>query len=161
MVLSSEAGQSPQICTEGNRWHRRNPETLFRTGRILEAVEDYIRMCKEEGSVGNAVGGKVKNPRGSGGRFPNLAGFCRYLGRGLEELAALGEHYPSAYDSLMTALEDAALNADSIPAGSATLTMAYFKRRLHYGATETAETNGETEGEIRVVFDHNMEEDGK
>ena len=26
---------------------------------------------------------------------------------------------------------------------------------------ETAETNGETEGEIRVVFDHNMEEDGK
>lgn len=161
MILPSEAEPSLQMDVKGNRWRGRNPEILFRTGKILQAVEDYILACGGEREEAGSAGSRVRNVRTVGGKFPNLAGFGRYLGRGLEELTALGEAYPAAYDGVMTALEDAALNAGSIPAGSAMLTMAYFRRRLRYGKSETVEGVREGDGEIRVMFDHNMEEDGK
>lgn len=89
--------------------------------------------------------------------FPNLAGFCRYLGVGIREFCAVGEQYPDAYDSVMTELEDEALNARHLPANSASLTAAYFKRRLGYEAQEHGERG---ESEVRVVFDHDIAQAG-
>ena len=89
--------------------------------------------------------------------FPNLAGFCRYLGVGIREFCAVGERYPEVYDAVMTELEDEALNARRLPANSASLTAAYFKRRLGYEGQEHAE---KSEGEVSVMFDHDIAQAG-
>jgi hypothetical protein len=56
-------------------------------------------------------------------------------------------------------LEDGALNADCIPGKSALLTMTYFRRRLGYEAPK-AQSKSE-EGTVKVVFEHDIGEDGK
>ncbi|MBQ7337120.1 MAG: hypothetical protein IJW40_01565 [Clostridia bacterium] len=92
------------------------------------------------------------------GAFPNLAGFCRYLGVGMRTFCSVGEEYPAIYDAVMTQLEDEALNSKKLPADSAMLTAAYLKRRLGYdGEAVAGKRSGE---EVRVVFEHDLEQAG-
>ena len=125
--------------------HLRRIERMFREGSIVRRAEKYVYACRE-GEAGVA-------------RFPNLAGLGRDLGVGLDELCRMGERYPKVYDAVLAVLEDGALNADHIPGKSALLTMNYFRRRLGY---EQPKAKGqETSGEVRVIFDHDISEDGK
>ena len=127
------------------RLHLQSVERLFREGTVIRRAEAYVKRCrdKEDGHI----------------RFPNLAGLCRALGVGLEEMERLGEKYPKVYDAILAVLEDGALNADCIPGKSALLAMTYFRRRLGYEKPlAVSKTAG---GETRVVFEHDILEDGK
>ncbi|MBQ8397894.1 MAG: hypothetical protein IJX53_06860 [Clostridia bacterium] len=113
--------------------HNDNTPVMIRGGRsMLAAFGNYVEACEESGT------------------FPNLAGFCRYCRIGEEGLAKLSRRYPGAYDFIITALEDEALNADK----SASLVTAYLKRRLGYG--EAAADEGQT-----ILIDRALNADGE
>lgn len=114
---------------------------LMAQGGIEERLRAYLQRCHNE--------------EDGRGEFPNLAGFCRCLGVGIRTFCELGEDYPVAYDAVMTQLEDEALNAPKLPANSASLTAAYFKRRLGYDG-ESGEGRESGEGGVQVIFDHDI-----
>ncbi len=131
-----------------SRAHLHSVERSFRQGEILSKAEDYVNRC---------LSGEIMGERAL---FPNLAGFGRDIGVGLSELARIGEKYPEVYDAMLAILEDGALNAERIPGKSALLAMNYFRRRLGYEAVKS-EIKGTEKGEVRVVFDHDLSEDGQ
>lgn len=91
--------------------HNDDAPVMIRGGRsLLNAFSRYVEICEADGA------------------FPNLAGFCRYCRIGEDGLVRLKQRYPAAFDFIMTALEDEALNSDK----SASLVTAYLKRRLGY-----------------------------
>lgn len=129
---------------------RKKPTTLteaVRQNRLVSQLDAYLRQCRPTEEAGNA--------KRSGGTFPNLAGFCRYLGCGLGELEVLRAYDPSAADFLCTVFEDEAINRS--PTLSPTVVSAYLKRRLGYG--EKAEP-GNDSGELKLIFEHDISEDG-
>jgi hypothetical protein len=124
---------------------------LLEGGGLIAALERYVRRCHSQPKDGR--NGKKEEC------FPNAAGFCRYLGVGLKCFEELSSAYPILYDNVMTLLEDEALNAKHIPANSVSLTAAYFKRRLGYA--EEKQDNARANGEVSVVFDHDIMEAGR
>lgn len=128
--------------------HLQRVERLFRESEILAKAESYVNRC---------LSGEMLGERAL---FPNLAGFGRDVGVGLSELARMGEKYPAVYDAMLAILEDGALNAERIPGKSALLAMNYFRRRLGYEAIKP-EAKGAEKGEVRVVFDHDLSQDGQ
>lgn len=121
--------------------------TMFENGSIFRRAEAYVNACLE---------GTQERERA---QFPNLAGFGRALGIGLGELQRLGQQYPQEYDAILAVLEDGALNTDRIPGKSALLAMNYFRRRLGYEAARS-EPKADSERAVRVIFDHDVAEDG-
>lgn len=119
-----------------------------RRGQLGKRLDDYLSACREQPSA---------DPKHHGGAFPNLAGFCRSLGCGLDELDALRAFDAEAADALCAALEDEALNLS--PMLSPTIVSAYLKRRLGYG-DKTEAVSGAEAGEVRLIFDHDISEDG-
>ena len=116
--------------------------------RLLHELECYLEECRPPPD-----GGTKKN---ASGRLPTVAGFCRFLGCGQGELEQLERKDPVLYDRIRTALEDELLNY----APSPTLLNAYLKQRLGYGeATDRGATEAPC-GQMRLVFEHNIEEDG-
>ena len=85
--------------------------------------------------------------------FPNLAGFCRFIGISTSELEAFGKDNPNDYGIILTVLEDEALNSGLSPA----LVSAYLKKRLGYDATKALETSSQLE----IKFEHDIFEDGE
>lgn len=134
--------KTPRQCGSA---HLKEVERTFREGTVVRRAEGYVKGCRE------AESGQAS--------FPNLAGLSRVLGVGLDELTRLGEKYPKVYDAILAVLEDGALNADCIPGKSALLTMNYFRRRLGYEAVKVPPR--EERGETRIVFEHDILEDGK
>jgi hypothetical protein len=121
--------------------------TMFENGSIFKRAESYVNACLEGAQEGERA------------RFPNLAGFGRALGIGLGELQRLGQQYPQMYDAILAVLEDGALNTDRIPGKSALLAMNYFRRRLGYEPVR-GEPKADTDRAVRVIFDHDVSEDG-
>ena len=122
-----------------------SPEELVESGRLERVIRQYLKSCRsEDGSV-------------KGCRFPNLAGFCRRLGFGLSALEQLRSSHPEALDYLIAVMEDEALNA---PVLSPTVVSAYLKRRLAYGEKPLPETSLADCGETRLIFEHDIAEDG-
>ncbi len=116
------------------------------TPLIFGELEHYIESCQapEDGSS------KKKK-----GKFPNLAGFCRRLGQGISWFDGLQHSHPLLYERICAVLEDEALNAELSP----TVLAAYLKKRLGYG--DKPEVTSETDcGQIRLVFEHDIVEDG-
>ena len=136
----ARAGKARQC----SRAHLQGVERSFRDGTVIRRAEAYVRRCR--------------TTKDGHGRFPNLAGLARVLGIGLDEIRRLGDKYPRIYDALLAVLEDGALNAECIPGKSAQLAMTYFRRRLGY---EIARAAPPEESETRVVFEHDIMEDGK
>ena len=113
--------------------HNENTHVVIKSGQsMLTVFSRYVEVC--EGS----------------GAFPNLAGFCRYCQIGEEGMARLRKRFPGAYDFIVTALEDEALNADK----SASLMSAYLKHRLGYG--EAQDDAGQT-----ILIDRSLAADGE
>ncbi len=130
----------------GKRWLYGVKENEKDIGDLAELARAYIESCSRE------EGGK------HGGRFPNMAGFCRYLGMGVEQFCLSMKERQEEYDALCAMFEDEALNSGL----SATLISAYLKRHLGYG--EKSEAAGKSSMEldqIKLVFEHDIYKDGE
>jgi hypothetical protein len=88
-------------------------------------------------------------------RFPNIAGFARTLGVGVSTLKKIEGRWPELYGTLLALFEDEALNSDR----SATVLNAYIKERLNFGEKREGGATLPV-GDIRVVFEHDIGEDG-
>ena len=143
--MKNSKATSRKTPRQGSAAHLKAVERLFREGTVVRRAESYVKRCRETA--------------GEQASFPNLAGLSRVLGIGLDEMTRLGEKYPLVYDAILAVLEDGALNADHIPGKSALLTMNYFRRRLGYETVKAAPR--EESGETRVVFEHDVLEDGQ
>jgi hypothetical protein len=109
---------------------------------IIAAVAEYISLCRSE------VTGKSKT------RFPNFAGFCRYLGVGVEALEDVFKGYPDSYGVLCAVFEDEALNSEISP----TILTAYMKKWIGYEKNQKTQV---CDGQLKIIFDHDIMEDGK
>lgn len=128
---------------------KRKKATLSETvesGRLDREIRRYLKACKPPDGEGKKASG----------RFPCVAGFCRFLGCGVGELEALRLSHPAEFDYLLTVMEDEALNS---PIPSPTVVSAYLKHRLSYGERTVPISEAEC-GEMRVIFEHDIAEDG-
>ena len=116
--------------------------------RLEVLAEEYISFCK------NTADCEKKASKRGGGKFPNVAGFCRHFRIGASEYDCLARKYPAEFEKLFVAFEDEALNSDVSP----TILSAYLKKRLGYDRESEREI---TDGQLKIVFDHNIMEDGE
>lgn len=139
-------------------------EKLCENGRLEEMLERYLELCASQPSEDGEVSSEEsKSKRSSRSRtaeqsrasFPNLAGFCRYLGVGTGELESLAAEYPSEHGKILAVLEDEALNSGL----SATLISAYLKKRLGYDSAPRASADNDKQLQIR--FEHDILKDGE
>ena len=139
-------------------------EELCKNGRLEELLESYLELCASQPSEDRAVSSeenqtkkppRLKSKEQPKASFPNLAGFCRFLGVSTGELERLGGEYPEQYGRILAVLEDEALNSGL----SATLISAYLKKRLGYDCTSKPLSEGEKQLQIR--FEHDILEDGE
>ena len=122
-----------------------------RRKQVSRILELYLRFCRneedeEEGEGKGRARGKIKT------RFPNLAGFCRYLKIGTREFEQIVREFPKETEEIYLTLEDEALNSGLPPA----LLSAYLKKRLGY---EKELQSGE-EPSLQIRFEHDIFEDG-
>jgi hypothetical protein len=121
-----------------------------RRGVLGQILEEYVAFCHMQD---NATSSERKGRSGTRAeRFPNLAGFCRYLGCSTEEWFAMESAHPTEFGRLRATLEDEALNAAMSP----TVIAAYLKKRLGYDK----EMN-DGEGALTVQFEHDIFSDGE
>lgn len=116
-------------------------------GDLLDALNQYLQFCRPSSE---------KQDKKEAPPFPNLAGFCRWLGCSFSELAQLKDAQPSLYDRICTVLEDEALNS----ALSASVLTAYLKQRLWSGEKEGDKKTVDGGEQLRLVFEHDILEDG-
>ena len=118
-------------------------------GRLKRYLELYLKSCREEGEP---------DSKKNNAPFPNLAGFCRFIGCGLSSMELVRDSCPEAYDYVCTVLEDEALRYSISP----TVMSAYLKQRLGLGEKPTDSGGKSTEcGQLRLVFEHDILEDGE
>lgn len=142
-------------------------EELCNSRRIDELLRDYLCSCyaygedeeKEEEDHAVRREGKTKKKVERGkypqkSCFPNLAGFCRFLGIGTRELESFGSEHPDEYGKILAVFEDEALNSGL----SATLVSAYLKKRLGYDSS--TKNSSELSG-LQISFEHDIFEDGE
>ena len=120
-------------------------EDAAENGRLRRLIERYLKFCRAPEEK-------------KGGRFPNLAGFCRWMGCGIEAIDQLRLTHPGEADYLVAVMEDEALNS---PVLSPTVVGAYLKRRLAYGEKQAGTSSSADCGEVRLVFEHDIAEDGE
>lgn len=124
-------------------------EKIVADGKLEKYLKRYLKSCRPPPDA---------DPKKDFGTFPNLAGFCRWLGCGISEVDALRLSHPHAADWLNAVMEDEAFNG-SVRV-SPTLLSAYLKRRLGYSDKIEAVSDAEC-GEVRVIFEHDISEDGE
>ena len=119
--------------------------TVCRMKRLPELAEKYILACREDKDFGKI------------GRFPNIAGFCRFFGFSEDALEKIKDEFPESYSALCFIFEDEALNSDI----SASVLSAYLKKRLGYGE-EKEKVNSSLEfNQLKLVFEHDIVADGE
>ena len=120
-------------------------ESAASAGRLPKLIGQYLKFCR-------------KSEEKKGGRFPNLAGFCRWMGCGMDAVEQLRLTHPEDADYLVAVMEDEALNS---PVLSPTVVGAYLKRRLAYGERAASASSSADCGEVRLIFEHDIAEDGE
>ena len=113
------------------------------SGKLQRLLKKYLSSCRPSPDA---------DPKKDPGRLPNLAGFCASLGCGCACLDELRDEFPRLADYLCAVFEDEALNA----VRSSTLWNFHFKDRLGYFGGRS----NEGEGELQLIFDHDIKEDG-
>lgn len=132
---------------------------LCEKGKIDELLKSYIELCATVEDHSDTRSDVTTDEKKKGRKpstrqlFPNLAGFCRYLGIGTQELERILGEFPDEYDRILAVLEDEALNSGI----SATLLSAYLKKRLGYDATSKSQG---TSAQLEICFEHDIMEDG-
>ncbi len=124
---------------------------ICRRGTLLRTLEHYIQSCRS--CVEDTETDTKKRTKRPAGRFPNLAGFCRYRKISMEELATLSSEFPTEMATLFATLEDEALNSGLPPP----ILSAYLKKRLGYEREFESAADGE---EVRIRFEHDIHADG-
>ena len=137
---------------------------------ILEMLADeYILSCyacenreneTKEGETEELGRKKQRKKSVSDGgkrKFPNVAGFCRYYGIGRGKYERLSKKYPDEFEKLSAVFEDEALNSEISPS----LLSTYLKRRLGYDESSDAPCSEIDTGQIKLIFDHDVFEDGE
>ena len=127
-------------------------EEACKTGFLDRLAEEYIFSCCILEKKENEDDNEKKKSKLKKARFPNLAGFCRYIGISTSELEAFGKSNPCEYSMILTVLEDEALNSGISPA----LLSAYLKKRLGYDSAKIQESSSQLE----IKFEHDIFEDG-
>ena len=119
-------------------------DVICRMNLLPDLAERYILSCRAD-----SVGSKRRE------RFPNLSGFCRFCGIGVTELSEIKKLYPERYSSLCSVFEDEALNSELSP----TVLSSYLKKHLDFSENDASlsEVNA---GELRLIFEHDIEKDG-
>lgn len=137
--MNSEEGSLSELC---------------KNGQLEQALQSYIESCSTIPDNGAETSKKSDAKKQSSKFcFPNLAGFCRYLGVGTQDLENMANEHPSEYGRILTVLEDEALNSGL----SATLLSAYLKKRLGY---DTPSKNTGASTQLEICFEHDIMEDG-
>ena len=125
---------------------------------LNRTLEKYIESCHqfdEDADCDTAdTGKKKKRARRGGGRFPNIAGFCRYYRISIKNLDSLAREFPEEINMLYAILEDEALNSGLPPA----VLSAYLKKRLGY---DKELSDGSAEETMTIRFEHNIFDDGE
>ncbi len=152
---------SPTDGGEAGAAGRRTPPETGRAepmsyddGEILcLRLGDYIAECRGETPPECGARGERR-----GTRIPNVAGFCRHIGRGLGYFYSLRESDPEVFGRICAVLEDEALNSGI----SASILSVYLKARLSgpYD-TEAPESTSLDSGGLTLIFDHDIEADGE
>ncbi len=122
-------------------------------GLIGQLAEEYVTSCLSEKQNGEGETSQKKKTT----RFPNVAGFCRYLGISRDKYERISKKYPEEFGELEAILEDEALNSDV----SASVLTAYLKKRLGYTEGEKKEKTELETGQIRLIFEHDILSDGE
>ena len=122
-------------------------------GFLDDLAKEYLAHCQKESYKRDENAADKKASKKSKNRFPNVAGFCRYFHIGSNEYDILAAKYPDQFDRLMAIFEDEAFNSDVSP----TLLSAYLKKRLGYEKNNAGEIY---DGELKIVFEHDILEDG-
>ncbi len=125
---------------------------MYAEGLLDGLMEDYISFCANRAKSDTDTG-KAKTRA----RFPNPAGFCRYLNTGLSDMWALASAYPHEYDRLLAIFEDEALNSEVSP----TLLSTYLKKRLCYACSDKESKEDHEAREARYCFEHDIFTDGE
>ncbi len=110
---------------------------------IVTKLEEYLATCCETAKKADQ-------------KLPNQAGFCRFLGCGVHAFSKFATEYPELADWLCAVFEDEVLNAERSP----TLLNSYLKRRLGYTEYKKEKEDDPDGGALRLVFEHNILEDG-
>ncbi|MBQ8817149.1 MAG: hypothetical protein IJZ83_01085 [Clostridia bacterium] len=140
MVLFSKSAKKERDAYDGVI------SQLHEEGRLLDVIEEYVARCH------SVAEGEAKARRRS--EFPNIAGFCRYVGVGFSDFYKFKEEKPREYDKLLAIFEDEALNSDI----SSTLLSSYMKKRMLY--SDADEGKGKSGG-VTYCFEHDVFADGE
>ena len=119
-------------------------------GEISALLNEYLSRCHAESEQTEIQDSKKKNRKDA--FFPNLAGFCRFIGISTSDFETFGKSNPCEYAKILTVLEDEALNSGLSPA----LVSAYLKKRLGYDGAKSLEPSSQLE----IKFEHDIFEDG-
>lgn len=129
----------------------KNPITelkrICRKGELNCLAEQYIHSCI-------CVDGEQESKR-SFKRFPNIAGFARVLGIGVGDFIIVEQGWPEQYGAMLALFEDEALNSDK----NATVLNTYIKERLKLGEKKEGGATLPV-GDVKIVFEHDIAEDG-
>lgn len=109
-------------------------------------AERYISSC-----IGESGSSEKRNTK----RFPNLAGFARVLKIGVADFQIVERGWPEQYGAMLALFEDEALNSDK----NATVLNTYIKERLKFGEKKEGGAALPV-GDIKVIFEHDIAEDG-
>ena len=72
-----------------------------RSKQLISALREYIEKCNAD-----------KERRKDKGPFPNVCGYCRYMGIGINKLSGELKEEEALSDRIATVLEDAVINSD-------------------------------------------------
>ncbi len=120
-------------------------DAICQMKRLSELAEKYILACREDKDFGKQ------------GRFPNIAGFCRFFGFPGDSLDKIKREYPDSYSALCLIFEDEALNSDV----SASVLSAYLKKRLGYSEEKEKTDSSLSFEQLKLVFEHDIVADGE
>ena len=124
-------------------------------GKIITLLDQYLFKCHSDPNQSEEPDTRKKARKEA--VFPNLAGFCRFLGVGVDAYEAEMAAYPEAAGVIRAVLEDEALNSDM----AATLLSAYLKKRLGYDTPSEPKHAATDTGELKIVFEHDIFADGE
>lgn len=113
-----------------------------KNGSLARKLKQYVKSCRPPPDA---------DPKKEG-RLPTLAGFCGMLKCGISAVNALRSQFPSLFEYVCAVLEDEALNATRC---SPTIVNAYLKEHFGYGEKQI-----EQEDSVRLIFEHDILEDG-